>query len=175
MVAVLICALSILYFRLKSYRKCSETFWDLIHLYGILGSLGLPLYTWEWDCLMGSEANQCEQSYQCVCTQQICQRLQYHSIEQKSLSVKILRKTISDRDELLAFWDWEPAHSFWQTDPPPLFKSKKHHKHFNLMELFVTLYQNISWYFSVIQHVCSCWFWIFFNPRKMIPILTVSY
>lgn len=67
------------------------------------------------------------------------------------------------------------AHTFWLTDPPPLFKSKLHHRHFNSLELFVILYQNISWYFSVIQHVCSCWFRIFFNPRKIIPILNVSY
>lgn len=84
-------------------------------------------------------------------------------------------KSSHDRDELLTFWDRGPAHSFWPIEPPPLFERKKHHGHFNLLELFVILYQNISWYFSVIQHVCSCWFWIFFNPRKMIPILSVSY
>lgn len=36
--------MSILYFRLKFSEKYSGIFWDLIHLYGMIGSLELPLY-----------------------------------------------------------------------------------------------------------------------------------
>ena len=79
-----------------------------------------------------------------------------------------------EANALLTLRDWGPAHSFWKTDPLPHWKRKKHHRHFNLTELFAMLYQNVSWYFSVDQHVCSCWFLRSLNPRKTIPILSDS-
>jgi len=80
-----------------------------------------------------------------------------------------------DANALLTLRGWRPAHSFWKTDSFPCLERKEHHRHFNLMELSVMLYQNVSSYFSVDQHVCSCWFLRSLNPRKTIPILSVSY
>lgn len=171
---MLICALNILYFRLKSPGKCSVIFWNLIHLYGMIGFLAY-LCTREGDCLMRSEANQYEQSYRCLSTQQICQRLQYHSVQQKSLSVKILRATMIEMSS--SYCETGDLHT--ASDRLILLLCSRAKSTLDISTWWSCLwcctriFLGIFLWFSMF--VVVGFFWDFFNPRKMIPILSVSY